>query len=256
MGPRCARHTFRVVLITRRCNLSLTATASAAAVEPPVAGPEEREVAVPAPIDDEYVPISYPSDDEGGCDDQEAERCLQSPIAALEEKMRASQLSAAAMTFAPGSTSRTRAEVEEAAAAAQLARVQRENAELRKTLQAPASPYAITTSSRVYGCGSCAAHVVMEEDVVSKEFCGTTGRAYFVNQVFNVNLGPVHECIFKTGKHVIADLLCANCDASLDQRTVVGWKYLKTGVRSQKYKEGKYVVEEAMLVKLGWCTNE
>ena len=63
--------------------------------------------------------------------------------------------------------------------------------------------------------------------------------------------------ISKTGKHVIADLLCANCDASQDQRTVVGWKYLKKpGVRSQKYKEGKYVIEEAMLVKLGWGTKE
>jgi hypothetical protein len=170
--------------------------------------------------------------------------------------MRATQLSAAALTFAPGSPSRTRAEIEKAAAAAQLARVQRENAELRKTLEAPVTPYSITTSVRLYGCGNCAAHIGMEEDVVSKEFCGTTGRAYFVNQVFNVNLGPVHECVFKTGKHVIADLLCANCEASMGQRTVVGWKYLKTGVRSQKYKEGKYVVEEAMLVRLGWGTNE
>ena len=254
MGPWCACHTIRL-LAQYEVSQAFTATVADTAVEPPVPGPEERVVAAPVPIDDGYVPISYPSDDEGGCD-EEAERSLQSPIAELEEKMRASQLSSAAIAFVPGSRSRTRAEVEEAAAAAQLARVQRENAELRKTLQAPASPYAITTSSRVYGCGSCAAHVVMEEDVVSKEFCGTTGRAYFVNQVFNVNLGPVHECIFKTGKHVIADLLCANCDASLDQRTVVGWKYLKTGVRSQKYKEGKYVVEEAMLVKLGWCTNE
>ena len=134
--------------------------------------------------------------------------------------------------------------------------MQRENAELRKKLEKPAEAYTITTSARVYGCGSCGAHIGMEEDVVSKEFCGSTGRAYFVNQVFNVNLGPVHECVFKTGKHVIADLLCANCDASQDQRTVVGWKYLKTGVRSQKYKEGKYVIEEAMLVKLGWGTKE
>ena len=198
---------------------------------------------------------SYPSDDEGGYEVEEEDdddRALQSPISDLEEKMRAHELSASASSFAP---SPSRAEVEEAAAAAQLERVQRENAELRKNLEKPAAPYAITTSARIYGCGSCAAHIGMEEDVVSKEFCGSTGRAYFVNQVFNVNLGPVHECVFKTGKHVIADLLCANCDASLDQRTVVGWKYLKTGVRSQKYKEGNFVIEEAMLVKLGWGTS-
>ena len=176
---------------------------------------------------------------------------LSSPLSELEEKMRARELSASATSFTPP-PSPSRAEVEERAAAAQLERVQRENEALRLTLEKPAAPYTITTSGRVYGCGSCAAHIGMEEDVVSKEFCGSTGRAYFVNQVFNIKLGPVHECVFKTGKHVIADLLCAHCDTSLDQRTVVGWKYLKTGVRSQKYKEGKFVVEEAMLVKLGW----
>ena len=31
---------------------------------------------------------------------------------------------------------------------------------------------------------------------------------------------------------------------------------MKTGVRSQKYKEGKYVVEEAMLTQLGWSGAE
>ena len=40
----------------------------------------------------------------------------------------------------------------------------------------------------MYGCGACGAHIAMEEDVVSKDFCGSTGRAYFVNQVFNGNL--------------------------------------------------------------------
>lgn len=195
---------------------------------------------------------SYPSDDEGyeqEGDEQDGDG-LSSPLSELEEKMRARELSASAASFTPPSPSR--AEVEEKAAAAQLERVQRENEALRQTLEKPAAPYNITTSGRVYGCGSCAAHINMEEDVVSKEFCGSTGRAYFVNQVFNIKLGPVHECVFKTGKHVIADLLCAHCETSLDQRTVVGWKYLKTGVCSQKYKEGKFVVEEAMLVRLGW----
>ena len=239
--------------------------ASTAAVEPDDAvvaappGPEEDDIAAG------YVPISYPSDDEGegggaaaaaaasaasptAGESADAES-LRSPISELEDKMR--ELPAPS---SPGAVSRD--EVEEAAAAAQLQRVQRENAELRKTLDSPVQPYRITTSARVYGCGACGAHIAMEEDVVSKDFCGSTGRAYFVNQVFNVNLGPVHECVFKTGKHVIADLFCQHCDTTLSKRTVVGWKYLKTGVRSQKYKEGKYVVEEAMLTQLGWSGAE
>jgi len=140
----------------------------------------------------------------------------------------------------------------DAAVEKELRRVQEENKALRKKLESPPTEdtFHITSSTRIYACRKCRTHIGTEEDVVSKEFCGVTGRAYFVNHVYNVKLGPIHECVFKTGKHLIADLLCQTCD-TMGPRVNIGWKYLKSGERSQKYKEGKFVLEEALLQKTG-----
>ena len=69
--------------------------------------------------------------------------------------------------------------------------------------------------------------------------------------MYNVKLGRVHSCTFKTGKHLVADLICQTCADTTGEAVVVGWKYLKASARSQKYKEGKFVVEEYELTKTG-----
>jgi len=44
-----------------------------------------------------------------------------------------------------------------------------------------------------------------------------------------------------TGRHTVADIRCASCDAAL------GWKYEKAYQPTQKYKEGKYILEKALV---------
>lgn len=50
-----------------------------------------------------------------------------------------------------------------------------------------------------------------------------------------------------TGLHSVADIYCDCC------HTVLGWKYEQAFESSQKYKEGKYIIELAHLIKdNGW----
>ena len=154
-----------------------------------------------------------------------------------------------------------------------LRRVQRENLALRAQLEEASQSHAIgvTPSTQLYACRECHATLTVEADIVSKDFAGMKGRGYFVdqvrlpciaflsmrcltdrkNQVYNVKLGRVHNCTFKTGKHLVADLICQTCADTTGEAVVVGWKYLKASARSQKYKEGKFVVEEYELTKTG-----
>lgn len=49
-----------------------------------------------------------------------------------------------------------------------------------------------------------------------------------------------------TGLHMVADVHCGDC------REVLGWKYEKAYEDSQKYKEGKFVLEKFKIVKENW----
>eukprot|EP01064_Diplonema_japonicum_P003669 TRINITY_DN12361_c0_g1_i1.p2 TRINITY_DN12361_c0_g1~~TRINITY_DN12361_c0_g1_i1.p2 ORF type:complete len:112 (+),score=3.31 TRINITY_DN12361_c0_g1_i1:34-369(+) len=95
----------------------------------------------------------------------------------------------------------------------------------------------------VYVCNTCSAHVVSGDDVVSKQFQGRHGKAYLFDNVVNITLGPIEERLLLTGVHQVADFFCNGCDSTL------GWKYELAQEPSQKYKEGKYIIEKAMIKK-------
>lgn len=132
----------------------------------------------------------------------------------------------------------------------QLEQVHRENRELKQQvdeLTKPVSPVLETVDSdHVWACRQCLIHVGCEEEVISKDFTGSTGRAYLVSNCVNFRTGPMHECVFKTGTHTVADIFCQQCGNTL------GWKYIKTSHKSQAYKEGKFILEEALIVRSGW----
>uniref|UniRef100_A0A8D2ATI4 Protein yippee-like n=1 Tax=Sciurus vulgaris TaxID=55149 RepID=A0A8D2ATI4_SCIVU len=76
---------------------------------------------------------------------------------------------------------------------------------------------------------------------------GSQGRAYLFNSVVNVGCGPAEERVLLTGLHAVADIYCENC------KTTLGWKYEHAFESSQKYKEGKYIIELAHMIKdNGW----
>jgi len=61
----------------------------------------------------------------------------------------------------------------------------------------------------------------------------------------NVTLGPKEDRLLITGLHTVADIYCSCC------QQVLGWKYEQAFEESQKYKEGKYIIEKAKMVKEG-----
>ena len=98
-------------------------------------------------------------------------------------------------------------------------------------------------SETVHCCAACRAHLAAHEAIISKAFQGRHGRAYLFADVVNVNSGPTENRLLLTGLHVVADIYCNACDTRL------GWKYVEAFEESQKYKEGKFILEKAMILK-------
>ncbi|XP_078080758.1 protein yippee-like 2 isoform X1 [Mustelus asterias] len=135
----------------------------------------------------------------------------------------------------------------------------------------------LPTCHRTYSCIHCRAHLANHDELISKQkeakylqwgwdrlkassivgglgaeqwtqsFQGSQGRAYLFNSVVNVGCGPAEERVLLTGLHAVADIYCENC------KTTLGWKYEHAFESSQKYKEGKYIIELAHMIKdNGW----
>ncbi|XP_064249116.1 protein yippee-like 1 isoform X2 [Passer domesticus] len=96
------------------------------------------------------------------------------------------------------------------------------------------------------GCSSQALKLLHKPNQPSS-FQGSQGRAYLFNSVVNVGCGPAEERVLLTGLHAVADIYCENC------KTTLGWKYEHAFESSQKYKEGKFIIELAHMIKdNGW----
>jgi hypothetical protein len=61
----------------------------------------------------------------------------------------------------------------------------------------------------------------------------------------NVTLGPREDRVLMTGLHTVCDISCSQCS------TVIGWKYEVAFEESQKYKEGKFIIEKVRIIKEG-----
>jgi hypothetical protein len=94
---------------------------------------------------------------------------------------------------------------------------------------------------RVYSCAHCRTHLTSHDDIISKSFHGKQGRAFLFDQCINMTIGNAEDRLLMTGLHSVADISCKRC------KTVIGWTYLKAYERSQKYKEGKYIIEKIHL---------
>ena len=52
---------------------------------------------------------------------------------------------------------------------------------------------------RTYSCVHCRAHLANHDELISKSFQGSQGRAYLFNSVVNVGCGPAEERVLLTG---------------------------------------------------------
>ena len=95
---------------------------------------------------------------------------------------------------------------------------------------------------KVYARRFCRCHLAAAEELVSKSFHCRHGKAYLFNTVANVSVGVREDRLMTTGMHTVADIFCNCC------MQIVGWKYEEAFEKSQKYKEGKFILERAKMV--------
>lgn len=94
-----------------------------------------------------------------------------------------------------------------------------------------------------YGCKQCRTHLSSYSQIMSKDYRGKTGDAYLMNHVVNVIESTPETRSMITGDYIVCDILCHWC------RTLVGWKYLESERKDQRYKEGTYVLELQTICK-------
>ncbi|OVA14748.1 Yippee/Mis18 [Macleaya cordata] len=99
---------------------------------------------------------------------------------------------------------------------------------------------------RLYACCNCRNIVSCHDDIISKTFQGRSGRAFLFSHAMNIVLGPKEERQLITGLHIVADISCCDC------KQMLGWRYEWAYAETQKYKEGKFILEKAKIVKENW----
>ncbi|XP_052200744.1 protein yippee-like At5g53940 [Diospyros lotus] len=97
--------------------------------------------------------------------------------------------------------------------------------------------FLVELQGRSYRCRFCHSPLALNDDVLSRSFSCNRGRAFLFNNVVNISVGPVEERIMLSGPHTVSDIFCCCCGQ------LVGWKYVTAHEESQKYKEGKFVLE-------------
>ncbi|KAF8776161.1 hypothetical protein HU200_003852 [Digitaria exilis] len=110
----------------------------------------------------------------------------------------------------------------------------------------------------VFRCRRCRVDSASKNAIISRDFHGRTGRAYLFHHVYvlctplihlcyyvNICLGPNEDRHLVTGLHTVNDIYCSCC------QQILGWRYEKAYNQSEKYKEGKYILERARMVKDG-----
>ncbi|XP_017417873.1 protein yippee-like isoform X1 [Vigna angularis] len=127
--------------------------------------------------------------------------------------------------------------------------------------------FLINLEGKFYCCKHCQTHFALDDDIISKmillknikvmifftlgigflylvfcillweSFHCRHGKAYLFDKVVNVTIGEKEERMMITGLHTVVDLFCVVCGS------IVGWKYEAAYEKSQKYKEGKFILE-------------
>ncbi|KAK6134639.1 hypothetical protein DH2020_031564 [Rehmannia glutinosa] len=97
--------------------------------------------------------------------------------------------------------------------------------------------FVVDLEGRTYRCKFCKTHLALADELVSRAFHCRRGKAYLFNNAVNIIVGPHEERMMLSGMHTVADIFCCCCGQ------IVGWKYESAHEMSQKYKEGKFVLE-------------
>ncbi|XP_031118421.1 protein yippee-like At5g53940 isoform X1 [Ipomoea triloba] len=105
--------------------------------------------------------------------------------------------------------------------------------------------FVVDLEGRTYNCKFCKTQLALADDLVSRAFHCRRGKAYLFNNVVNNMVGPLEERMMLSGMHTVADIFCCCCGQ------IIGWKYEAAHEKSQKYKEGKFVLERGRIIDGG-----
>lgn len=118
----------------------------------------------------------------------------------------------------------------------------------------------------LFSCSTCHSHLVSQKDIISRAFQGRVntspivdmfnntiftyipipvqlGPAFLVKRVVNIFQSKEEERMLMTGIHTVADISCDIC------KSKIGWIYIKSPEKTQKYKEGKFIIEKLKVIK-------
>ncbi|XP_074582056.1 protein yippee-like [Curcuma longa] len=101
--------------------------------------------------------------------------------------------------------------------------------------------FLVSLEGKFYSCKHCQTHLALSNDILSRAFHCKHGKAYLFNNVVNVSVGLEDDRMMTTGLHTVSDVFCIGCGS------IVGWKYEVAHEKTQKYKEGKIVLERFKL---------
>ncbi|KAM0943745.1 putative Yippee family protein [Dioscorea sansibarensis] len=94
---------------------------------------------------------------------------------------------------------------------------------------------------KLYSCCVCGTHLALADDLISKDFYGRHGKAFLFSNVSNVSFGVPEERMLLTGLYTVVGIFCCSCGQNL------GWKYVSAREKTQKYKEGKFILERGKI---------
>ncbi|KAL9236792.1 hypothetical protein vseg_011421 [Gypsophila vaccaria] len=103
--------------------------------------------------------------------------------------------------------------------------------------------FVVELDGKTYRCKFCHTSLAFADDILSRSFSCRKGRAYLFENAVNVSVGPDEDRLMMSGMHTVADVFCCGCGQLL------GWKYMMARDKTQKYKEGKVVLERWRIVE-------
>jgi len=98
--------------------------------------------------------------------------------------------------------------------------------------------------AKLFVCGQCDTFLTNRGELISSRFTGATGRAYLFGKVVNLNYSETQDRMMLTGRHIVRDVTCKKCEAKL------GWMYEFATEDGQRYKEGRVILERAMVTEI------
>ncbi|XP_039130988.1 protein yippee-like At5g53940 isoform X1 [Dioscorea cayenensis subsp. rotundata] len=106
----------------------------------------------------------------------------------------------------------------------------------------------VELDGKLYSCRGCGTHLALADDLISKDYYCPNGKAFlfrnvilFINVRSNVSFGVPEERMLITGIYIIVGIFCCSCGQNL------GWKYESARDKTQKFKEGKFILDRGMI---------